>query len=111
MENPLLRMVAILFVWSQGGNTFTLTAEAAVTAEGTAYTIVAYLDRVTVYDRILKDDVTIAQFLQSFTLAQITEFIKAAIENNCTNVTAILLDYQQQKFSDFDPMDEFSLEL
>jgi hypothetical protein len=72
--------------------------------------ILAYLDRITVYDRIVKDDVTVAQFLPSFTLAQITEFIKLASENNCPNVTAILLDFQQKNFPDFDPMAEFTLD-
>lgn len=73
--------------------------------------IVAYLDRVTIVERIKKDDVTIASFLNSFTLAQITEFLKVATENNCPNVTALLLDYKSQNFADFDPMEEFSLEL
>jgi len=72
--------------------------------------IVAYLDRITVYGRILKDDVSVAEYLDSFTLAQITEFIKLASENNCTNVTALLLEHQNEHFSDFDPMDEFTLE-
>ena len=72
--------------------------------------VVAYLDRVTVYGRILKDDVSIASQMDRFTLAQITEFINAAIENNCTNVTALLLDYKNKCFSDFEPMDEFVLE-
>ena len=72
--------------------------------------VLAYLDRVTVYDRIVKDDVTVAQFLPSFTLAQITEFIKLASENNCPNVTAVLLDFQQKNFPDCDPMEEFTLE-
>lgn len=73
--------------------------------------IVAYLDNVTVIGRILKDDVSVATFLPQFTLAQITEFIKLASENNCTNVTAILLDHQQKSFPDFDPMAEFTLDL
>ena len=73
--------------------------------------IIAYLDRVTIYDRIRKDDTGISAFLPQFTLAQITEFIKVATENNCTNVTALLLDYKNQNFADFDPMEEFSLEL
>lgn len=72
--------------------------------------IIAYLDRVTIYDRIRKDDTSISAFLPRFTLAQITEFIKVATENNCTNVTALLLDYKNQNFADFDPMEEFSLE-
>ena len=73
--------------------------------------IIAYLDRVTIVERIKKDDVGIAAFLPGFTLAQITEFIKVATENNCTNVTAILLNYKNQNFADFDPMEEFSLDL
>ena len=50
-------------------------------------------------------------FLPLFTLAQITDFIKLAGEHNCTNVMAILLDYKNSTFEDFDPMDEFSLDL
>lgn len=73
--------------------------------------IIAYLDKVTVFERIKKDDVSIAALLPGFTLAQITEFIKVAAENNCTNVTAILLNYKEQNFGEFDPMEEFSLEL
>ncbi|MBQ6719455.1 MAG: DUF4132 domain-containing protein [Oscillospiraceae bacterium] len=73
--------------------------------------IIAYLDRVTIVERIKKDDAGIASFLPGFTLAQITEFIKVATENNCTNVTALLLDYKNQNFADVDPMEEFSLDL
>lgn len=73
--------------------------------------IIAYLDRVTIVERIKKDDVGIAAFLPGFTLAQITEFIKVATENNCTNVTAVLLEYKNKHFASFDPMEEFSLDL
>lgn len=72
--------------------------------------IVAYLDRCTMIGRILKDDISIVQFLPQVTLAQITEFIRMANENNCVNVTAVLLDYQQKNFSDVDPFAEFTLE-
>lgn len=73
--------------------------------------ILAYLDKVTIFERIKKDDVTIASSLDGFTLAQITAFIQLAAQENCANVTAILLDYQNQHFADFDPMAQFSLEL
>lgn len=73
--------------------------------------IVTYLDRVTIYNRIRQDDVTILPYLPSFTLAQIFEFINIAIENKCINVTATLLEYKENNFADFDPMDEFLLEL
>ena len=72
--------------------------------------IAAYLDRITVYDRVAKDDVSVAEFLPTFTLAQITEFIRIAQENNATNVTALLLNYKNENFGDFDPMAEFTLD-
>ena len=72
--------------------------------------IVAYLDRITVWDRVRKDDVTVMDMMNGFTLAQITEFIAAAQEANATNVLAALLEYKNANFADFDPMDEFTLE-
>ncbi len=72
--------------------------------------LVAYFDRVTVWDRVRKDDVTVADLLPGFTLAQITEFIAAAQEANAANVLALLLDYKNTHFADFDPMDEFTLD-
>ena len=71
--------------------------------------IVAYLDRITVYAGILKDDVSIEAFLPGFTLVQIDDFIELSTENNCPNVTALLLNYKSEHFSDFDPQGEFTL--
>lgn len=62
------------------------------------------------YSRIEKDDTGIAQLLHCFTLAQITEFLKIAEENDCTNVKALLLDFKNQNYADFDPMEKFALE-
>ena len=72
--------------------------------------IVAWFDRYLIADKIKKDDISVANLLPGFTLAQITEFIQLAAEHHSTNVTAILLDYQNKNFSDFDPMEAFSLE-
>ena len=72
--------------------------------------IATYLDRITVYDRVAKDDVSVEAFLPTFTLAQITEFIKIAQESNATNVTALLLNYKNENSGDFDPMAEFTLD-
>lgn len=72
--------------------------------------LVAYFDRCTLYERILKDDVTIVPLLSSFTAAQIAAFIKVASENGCTQTTALLLEYQQAHFADVDPMAEFTLD-
>ena len=72
--------------------------------------LVAYFDRVTVWDRVRKDDLTVIEQLNRFTLAQITEFIAAAQEANANNVLAALLDYKNAHFADFDPMVEFTLD-
>lgn len=71
--------------------------------------IIGYLDCCVIYNRILKDDDTIADLLPRFALAQISKFIKLAIENKCNNVMAVLLDYKNKNFTDFDPLEEFVL--
>lgn len=72
--------------------------------------IVAYFDKATVYNRIINDDVTVAQYLHNLTPAQISNFIEVASQNECPNVSAILLDYKNEHFAEFDPMAEFTLE-
>ncbi len=72
--------------------------------------IVAVLDRWTVRDRIAKDDASIAELLPGFTLAQITELLTLATERGATNCTALLLEYKNTHYADFDPMAEFTLE-
>ena len=72
--------------------------------------VISYLDRLTVYGRVRNDDVTVMDLMDGFTLAQITEFIKAAQEANAGNVTAALLEYKNNTYPDFDPMAEFTLE-
>ena len=72
--------------------------------------VVAFLDRLTVAERIKNDDLRIAKLLPGFTLAQIMDFIHTAQEANAVNVLALLLDYKNAHFADFDPMDEFTLE-
>ena len=72
--------------------------------------VIAFLDRITMWDRVKKDDVSVVNLMGSFTLAQITEFVKTAQEANAVNVLALLLDYKNTHFADFDPMEEFTLE-
>ena len=55
-------------------------------------------------------DTSIVDILSQFTLAQITDFIKVATESNSTNVIAMLLEYKNKNFADFDPIEEFSLD-
>lgn len=73
--------------------------------------IIGLLDRWTVYNRILTDDVFVIQLLHNATLAQIADYLRVATENDCTNVTAALLDYKNRTFGNFNPMEEFTLDL
>lgn len=71
---------------------------------------IAYLDKITTIGRIMQDDITIGDSLSRFTLAQISTFIGKAQEAKATNVLAILLDFKNKNFSNFDPMTEFTLD-
>ena len=72
--------------------------------------IVGLLDKWTVYSRVANDDASVVKSLDSFTLAQVTEILNFAIENQRVNCTAALLEYKNKKFPDFDPMEIFTLE-
>lgn len=73
--------------------------------------IVYLLDKWTITDRLLKDDVSTISLLASFNEAQILDFIHLVSENgNCPNITAALLEYKQNKYPDTDPMAVFVLE-
>ena len=73
--------------------------------------IVYLLDKLTLYDRIEKDDQSIQILLPGYTVSQVTEFIHIAQKANAVNVLALLLDYKNAHFAEFDPMDEFTLDL
>ena len=71
---------------------------------------IAYLDKITVWDRVRNDDSSVIDIMPNFTLAQIMEFISAAQEAKAINVLALLLEYKNNNFADFDPMEEFTLD-
>lgn len=73
--------------------------------------VIALLDKWAIYSRILQDDASMVNQLPQFTLAQIEEFLKLAMENNCANCTAALLEFKNANFTGFNPMAEFTLEL
>ena len=72
--------------------------------------VIAYLDRITVWDRVKKDDVSVMDLMGNYTLAQVMEFIKIAQESKATNVLAALMEYKNDNYADFDPMEEFTLD-
>ena len=75
-------------------------------------TIIFELDRSTIKSIILKDDVSAlsVDLLSTFTVAQISEFIENAIKGNCTNCTAYLLNYKNDKFGEISAFDMFVLD-
>ncbi len=74
-------------------------------------TVFFELDRLVVKHHIVADDVDALteNILNSFTLAQITEFIDIASSNNSTNCTALLMDYRNKTFNEVDPFSMFVL--
>lgn len=72
--------------------------------------IVYLFDKWTITDRLLKNDTSTAPMLAGFTAAQIREFIDLTTEKGCTDASAMLLEYQNTHFADFDPMAEFTLD-
>ena len=72
--------------------------------------IITILDKMTVSDRIVKDDASVVEQMDSFTVAQIIEFISMAQEAGAVNVTAALLEYRNNTYPDYNMMDEFVLD-
>ena len=74
--------------------------------------ITAYLDRITIVGRIAKDDISALEYLNRFTIAQISSFIDVCNKNHCVNCLAALLDYKNKLYLDepIDLMKEFTLE-
>ena len=72
--------------------------------------IVTILDNLTILDRIRNDDMTVMDMMDSFTLAQIMDFINEAQDAGAANVLAALLEYKNDNYSEYDPMEEFVLE-
>ena len=78
----------------------------------TRYTnhIIYLLDKWTIEGRIEKNDATIGNILDGFTVAQITNFISLALEKKSTASLAVLMDYKNKKFNGYDSMQEFTLD-
>ena len=72
--------------------------------------IIYILDKWTLMDRIIKDDISIGTILPSFTLPQILDFINLAAENNAHNSLAVLMEYKNAHFQDIDPLEKFILD-
>ena len=72
--------------------------------------IVAYLDKVTVLERIKKDDASVVDILNDFSLAQILEFISEANENGSKNCLALLLQEKNRRWPEYDGVTSLVLE-
>lgn len=72
--------------------------------------IIYLLDKWTIEERILKNDSTIGDVLDGFTVAQLLEFIKMASDKNSTDSLAVLMDFKDKKYQNIDPMAKFTLD-
>ena len=63
--------------------------------------IVAYLDRVTIFDRIKKDDSSIEETIKSYNLAQILECVDVANKNGSKNCLAVLLEEKNKRWPEY----------
>ena len=63
--------------------------------------IVSFLDRITVFDRIKKDDITVYESIKKFTLAQVLECINAANESGSKNCLAVLLEEKNNRWPEY----------
>ena len=75
-----------------------------------ANTVISFLDRITIRERIRKDDSSVMELMQRYNVAQITDFLNTAIESKAANLTAALLSYKQEHFPEYDAFSEFTLE-
>ncbi len=72
--------------------------------------IVYYLDKCAIYGIIEKDNASVLDYLHGSTIAQIDAYIKYATEKGSTNCTAILLNYKNEHFPEYNFMDTFTLD-
>ena len=64
--------------------------------------IVCLLDKWTFVGCILKNDGAFADMLDRFTPAQILDYIDISTRNECTNSTAVLLNYRNEHYPEYD---------
>ena len=96
--------------WASSDNTFKLGKFTFKKYTRQVNHIVTILDRMTLFGRIRKDDVSVMSMMDSFTLAQIMDFIRIAQEAGANNVLMQLMEYKNDHFADYDPMDELTLD-
>ena len=73
--------------------------------------VLTYLDKRIVESKIIQDDDEfVRNVLSGQTLAQISEYLKMAIERKAEKCTALLLDYKNEHYPDYSNVEEFSLE-
>ena len=72
--------------------------------------IVAYLDRITRYERIRKDDISAVENLKGLTLAQILECIDTANKSGSKNCLAVLLEEKQKHWPEYSGLESLLLD-
>ena len=86
----------------EGNDTMEITSISFKEKSRRSNHVVFLLDKCTIRERILKDDPTIGTLLDSFTLPRIMSFIDLATKNECVNATAVLLEYRNEHYPEYD---------
>ena len=74
--------------------------------------LIAELDILTLRHQVQADryELLTDDTLESFTLLQIDDLLNVSVKSNAVKCSAVLLNYKNKHFADFDPMEEFTLE-
>ena len=72
--------------------------------------IVAYLDKMLIYNKISSDNDNLEAYLEEFTQAKIMELFSYAEKNKCVNSMLTLMDYKRRVYGEDDIITEFALE-
>ena len=71
--------------------------------------LIAYLDKCSIYPRIVNNDMTLLESLDGCTLAQLIDYTNLATENGATEIAAALLSYREEHFPEYGSVDSLLL--
>lgn len=74
--------------------------------------VVTYLDRLSVYGRIINNDLGVMDYVRSSnaSLADVLKYIDVAAENSATELAALLMEYRDEHFAEYAGIDSLLLD-
>ena len=90
---------------------FEITSFAFKTYSRQVNHLVAYFDRVTAFERVKQDDMSIMDAVPNFNIEQIMSLITTAQKENAVKVLAALLEYKNKYYTEYSTIDSLTLDL